>query len=289
MECDSKKRLATIVQSKSRIWAMSISLVLAAALLANTRKISASPDPDQGEVAEQAGQSIREARDNLNKGLKAFTGQKYNEAAQFFEEAVRLDPDFEPARMYLATAYTSKFVPGSPDPKSQEMGNKAIETFKQVVEKAKDPAQPNKNAMLSIAVLYYQMKKFDESREWCNRILNVYPDSAEAYYRIAVMDFDDALEKTGNQGENVEFMHPEEKAKILSKVEEGLAALGKAREIRPDYFDAMEYQNLLLREKAKFEKDENAKAELLRQADLLSRRALALKFMAQEEAAKPRN
>ena len=255
---------------------MSLSLALVAALLANTKQISASPDLEQPEVAEKTGQSKSEALENLNEGLKAFTAQKYNTAAQFFEEAVRLDPDFEPARMYLATAYTSQFIPGSPNPKSQEMGNKAIETFKQVVEKAKDPAQPNKNAMFSIAVLYYQLKIFDESREWCNRILKVYPDSAEAYYRIAVMDFDDALEKTGNQGENVEFMHPEEKAKILSKVEEGLAALGKAREIRPDYFDAMEYQNLLLREKAKFEKDENAKAELLRQADLLSRRALAL-------------
>jgi len=73
------------------------------------------------------------ARDSLNKGVKAFTEQKYEQAAQFFEEAIRLDPDFQVARMYLATTYTSQFVPGSPDPKSNEMAEKAIRTFEEVL------------------------------------------------------------------------------------------------------------------------------------------------------------
>ncbi len=226
------------------------------------------------------------ARDNLNKGVKVFTEMKYNAAAQFFEKSIALDPDFEVARMYLATAYTSQFVPGSTDPKSEEMANKAIETFKHVVEMAKDPSNPNRNAMLSIASLYYQLKRYDESKEWCNKVLQIDPQNAEAYYRIAVMDFDDSLEKTGIQGENVEFMTAEEKAVTLTNIEEALTALGKALEIRPNYFDAMEYQNLLWREKAKFEKNEARKAELIRQADLVSQKALALRLKAQEEEAK---
>src|SRR5512143_3405055 len=83
------------------------------------------------------------ARDSLNKGVKAFTEQKYDAAAQFFEKTVELDPEFETARMYLATSYTSQFVPGSTDPKSEEMAQKGIATFKQVVDNAKDPANPN--------------------------------------------------------------------------------------------------------------------------------------------------
>jgi len=229
------------------------------------------------------------ARDSLNKGVKAFTEQKYDAAAQFFEKTVELDPEFETARMYLATAYTSQFVPGSTDPKSEEMAQKGIVTFKQVVDNAKDPANPNKNAMLSIASLYYQLKKYPESKEWCNKVLKIDPQNAEAYYRIAVIDFDDSLEKTGVQGEQVDLMTPDEKAKTQAGVEEGLTCLGKALEIRPTYFDAMEYQNLLWREKAKFEKDEKAKSELIRQADLVSQKALALKLKAQqEEAAKPK-
>jgi len=229
------------------------------------------------------------ARDNLNKGVKAFTEQKYDAAAQFFEKAVQLDPVLEDARMYLAEAYSSQFVPGSTDPKSEEMANKAIATFKEIVEKAQDPSKPNKNAMLSIASLYYQLKKYNDSKEWCHKVLQVDPQNAEAYYRIAVMDFDDSLEKTGVQGENVDYMNPDEKAKTQAYIDEGLTCLNKALEIRPTYFDAMEYQNLLWREKAKFEKDEKAKAELIRQADLVSQKALALRLKAQqEEAGKPK-
>ncbi len=66
------------------------------------------------------------ARDALNKGVKAFVEQKYEEASKLFEESIRLDPHFSVARMYLATTYTSQFVPGSPDPKSKEMADKAI-------------------------------------------------------------------------------------------------------------------------------------------------------------------
>jgi len=228
------------------------------------------------------------ARDSLNKGVKAFTDQKYDAAAQYFEKSVDLDPDSEfteTARMYLAISYQSQFVPGSTDPKSEEMAKKSIETFGQVIDKAKDPAKPNRNAMLSIASLYYQLKKYPESKEWCNKVLKIDPQNAEAYYRIAVIDFDDSLEKTGVQGEMVELMTPEEKAKTQAWVEEGLTCLGKALEIRPDYFDAMEYQNLLWREKAKFEKDENAKAELIHEADVVSQKALLLKLKAKEKEA----
>ena len=229
------------------------------------------------------------ARDNLNKGVKAFTEQKYDAASQFFEKSIELDPEFETARMYLATAYTSQFVPGSTDPKSEEMAQKGIATFKQVVDLAKDPAKPSesvKNAMLSIASLFYQLKKYPESKEWCNRVLKIDPNNAEAYYRIAVIDFDDSLEKTGVQGELVELMTPDEKTTTLANIDEGLKSLGKAIEIRPTYFDAMEYQNLLWREKAKFETDENAKAELVRQADMVSLKATALRLKSQQEEAK---
>jgi len=229
------------------------------------------------------------ARDNLNNGVKAFTDQKYDAAAQYFEKAVQLDPKLQDARVYLATAYMSQFVPGSSDPKSEQMATKAIETFSQVVANAEDPANPDKGvkgAMIAIASLYYQQKKFDQSKEWCNRVLKVDPQNAEAYYRIAVMDYDFAVEKTGVQGENVEYLSAEEKASAQKNIDEGLASLAKALEIRENYFDAMEYQNLLWREKAKFEKDEKAKADLIRQADLVAQKALQLQLKAKEEDAK---
>lgn len=227
------------------------------------------------------------ARDALNKGVRAFTEQKYEEAAGFFAEAIEQDPDFGVARMYLATTFTQQFVPGSPDPKSNEMGEKAIAIFKEVVEREKE--RPNINAMLSIASLYYQMKRYDESKDWCARIQQADPQNAEALYRVAVIDFDESIKKTGLQGENIEFLSPEERQHTVADIDSGLQTLEKALQIRADYFDAMEYQNLLLREKAKFEKNEKAKIELIRQADLISQKALQLRLKAQmEEAKKPR-
>jgi hypothetical protein len=44
-------------------------------------------------------------------------------------------------------------------------------------------------------------------------------------------------EKTGIQGENVEYMSPEEKTTALANIEEGLLNLDSALKIRPNYFD----------------------------------------------------
>jgi tetratricopeptide (TPR) repeat protein len=222
------------------------------------------------------------ARDALNKGVKAFVDQKYDDASKMFEESIRLDPQFIIAKSYLASTYASQFVPGSPDPKSKEMAHKAIATFQSITEMESG----NTNAMLSIASLYYQLQEFDESKKWCEKIQSIEPNNAEALYRVAVMDYDDSVKKTGLQGENVEFLNAEEKDHTLKDIDEGLSVIDKALKIRPDYFDAMDYQNLLWREKAKFEKDKKAKAELVRQADLVAQKALMMRLKAQEEEAK---
>jgi tetratricopeptide (TPR) repeat protein len=225
-----------------------------------------------------------QARNLLNKGVKAFTEQKYSEAAEYFEKSLQLDPTFTTARLYLATAYTSQFVPGSPDPKSQEMAEKGIEAFQNVVDLDKE--HPNVNAMVSIASLYYQLNDTEKSKEWCRKIMQVDPKNAEALYRIAVIDYDAVNKKSGLQGENVSLLSSDEKAACLKDVQEGLTALEQAIAIKADYFDAMEYQNLLLREQAKFEADAKAKAELLKKADVIAQKSLVLRLKAQEEEAK---
>jgi tetratricopeptide (TPR) repeat protein len=228
-----------------------------------------------------------QARNLLNKGVKAFTEQQYAKAAEYFEQSIQLDPSFKTARMYLATSYTSQFVPGSPDPKSIEMANKGIEAFQNVLDM--DKANPDIPAMISIASLYYQLNNPAKSKEWCRKILEAKPENAEAQYRIAVIDYDEVNKKSGLQGENVALLSAEEKATCQKDIQEGLSALEQAIKIRADYFDAMEYQNLLLRERAKFETDAATKADLLKQADIIANKSLVLRLKAQaEEAAKPK-
>ena len=156
-----------------------------------------------------------QARDNLNKGVKAFTEERYDAATQFFQKSIELDPEFpgDVPRVYLATAYMLQFVPGSIDPKSNEMASKAIETFSDVVDRSEKKGTPNVNAMLAIASLSYQMQNVEKTKEWCERILAIDPktdeerkNKAEAYYRIAVMDFDTVSEATGTLGEKVKLI-----------------------------------------------------------------------------------
>jgi tetratricopeptide (TPR) repeat protein len=225
------------------------------------------------------------ARDYSNRGVKYFGDQKYGAAAQSFEKAIQADPNFEVARLYLATSYMSQFIPGSTDPKSEKMAYKAIETFEYIANNGQKP-ENKKNAMIAIAGMYYNLKRADDSKKWCNRVLQLDPSFAEAYYRIAVVDFDLAYEKTGVEGENIEYMSPEEKASTKAAIEEGLTCLDKAIQIQPDYTDAMEYQNYLWREKAKFESDPKVKADLIQKADTLSLKVVKLKLKAKEDAAK---
>ncbi len=84
-------------------------------------------------------------------------------------------------------------------------------------------------------------------------------------------------------GESVEFLSEERTAEINQLVDEGIASLKKALEIDPQYVDAMQYLNLLYREKAKLTAEEEEKISWEREADTLALQALDLK-REQEEA-----
>ena len=234
-----------------------------------------------------------QSRDRLNKGVKAFSDQKYADAVMYFNKSIELDPTIEEAHMYLATAYMMQYIPGSIDPKNEDNAQKAIQTFTDVVRRSEEKGKPNINAMLAIANLNYQLKDIDQTRDWCTRVLELEAvteeekiQKAEAHYRIAVLLYDNVHERTGILGEKVQTLEQADKDQIMAYIDEGLGHLEASIGIRPDYFDAMMYQNLLWREKAKFETDEAAKAELIRQADMVALQSLELRRKAMEEEAK---
>jgi tetratricopeptide (TPR) repeat protein len=232
--------------------------------------------------------SFFRARDFSNKGVKAFGDQKYSAAAQFFEKAIEEDPTFENARMFLAESYMYQFTPGSTNPKSEKNADKAIETFKYLVDNAKD-LEIKMNSMRFIASMYYQRKRPNESKDWCKKILEANPNSEDAYYRIAVVDYDVVNEKLGVEGELVKYLNDADKSTVNTAIDEGLAMLDKSLSIKPTYVDAMEYQKLLWYAKAKLESDPKARAELELKADELSRKVVLLKLKEQnEERKKPK-
>src|SRR5215471_4815971 len=123
------------------------------------------------------------SRDQLNKGVQAFKNAQYADAVESFKTAVQLDPNFPTARLYLATAYMSQYIPGADSPENMQMAAAAHDQFRKVLEQ--DPK--NDVAIASIASLYYNQKKFDDAKQWYEKLVAANPNNKEAYYTLGVI------------------------------------------------------------------------------------------------------
>ena len=69
-------------------------------------------------------------------------------------------------------------------------------------------------------------------------------------------------------------------------VDEGVKALQKDLELKPNDSDAMAYLNLMLRQKADIEADLSAREADLKEADQLMQKSIAIRRQAAEKAAR---
>ncbi len=198
------------------------------------------------------------SRDQLNKGVQAYVGAKYPEAVEHFKESVRLDPTFATARLYLATAYMSQYIPGAESPENLKMAKAAQDEFLRVLDQ--DPS--NTVALASIASLHFHQKKFDEAEEWNKKLIAADPKNKEGLYTLGVIAwtrvFQVRMEARAKLGMKPEDPGPLKDRKVrealveknLPIIEEGLKHLEQALQIDHEYDDAMAYLNLLHRERA---------------------------------------
>lgn len=213
------------------------------------------------------------ARDQLNKGVQAYKGARYEEAIGHFQQAVDDDPTLPMARAYLATAYAMQVVPDLTTPDNIKTANLAIQNFQKVLDERPD----NVNAMKGIASIYFNIDDFDKAKQWQLKVLAADPQDAEAAYTIgsidwrlayrnAVKDLKDAGLTDDGQG-NPKM--PKKTCEGLVQentplVNEGLEYLQKAVDIRPNYDDAMSYLQLTYRRKADLDcgNDDARKADM---------------------------
>ena len=234
------------------------------------------------------------ARDSLNRGVGDYTNKRYNEAIGHFEESIARDPELVRSYLYMAIAYRAQYIPQGTSPDNLDFANKSIENFQEVLSKANAETEDGKmdraTAMANLAGLYSGMGDYDRAKEWYNNRLEEEPDNPVPMYGIATLNWQLSYDDTGMSGESVEFLDEERIVSINLLVDEGIDSLKKALELDPEYVDAMQYLNLLYREKAKLEMDEEAKRGWEREADRLALDALDLKrkMEAEEEEARRR-
>ena len=250
-------------------------------------------------VAATCACSKLKARDHINKGVGAFKNAQYQLAIDHFQQAITLDPSLIMARLYLATAYFQMYVPGGDSPDNVKIGEKTIEAFEDVLN---HDAQ-NVSALSSIATIYYYEKKFDKAKEMQQQRLKIEPDNPEGYYWIGQLDWaivypkrmqvrkdlNMANPKDPNKPGVLPTLPPKARAQLAEEngalIDEGIKALEKAIELKPDYSDAIAYANLMYREKADTETDQAATDADLAKAEELGNRANAIIKQAQEKAA----
>jgi len=211
-----------------------------------------------------------QARDNVNKGVRAFRESKYDAAIQYFQEAIRLDPEAPYALLYLGTAYSQSYIPGAQSEENQKFADMAIETFNKVLEK--DPS--NVTAVTGLASIYQGTDQVQRAREYYMKNAEMAPDDPTPFYAVGSMDWAIVFDKAAPPP-------PEEQARII---DEGLQYLDKALSLNPSYEDAMTYKNLLYREKARLAATEEEKTALTAQADDWFNKALATRKANQEKA-----
>lgn len=214
------------------------------------------------------------ARDNLNKGVNAFRSGQYTAAADAFKTAIDLDPDLPSARLYLATAYMSQWVPGSEAPDNVRNMNSALQEFQTSLNTNLD-AKNKLIAMQSLASIYFQKKDFAKAEEWYKKVIQADPKNKEAYYTLGVIAWSEFV-PAWREARNAQNIKPEDpgplkdtkpgkakkgappendlkadlKAKYWQKLTDGIDDEKKALEIDPEYEYAMAYMNLLIRYRA---------------------------------------
>jgi tetratricopeptide (TPR) repeat protein len=222
------------------------------------------------------------ARDQLNKGVKAYKDNHYEQAITHFQEAVRLDPSLINARMYLATAFVSQYIPGVDSPDNLRTAQQAIDEYQKVIDS--NPSREQKvNSAKGVAYLYLNMKKWDEAKKYYRMASEADPNDPEPYYSVGVIDwtacYQPRMEERAKLGmkpdEHLSAKNKEQKKvcdelreKNTPTIQEGIDNLNKAISLRPDYDDAMAYMNLMYRERADVEcEDEAARSDDLKTAD----------------------
>ena len=201
--------------------------------------------------------------DQLNKGVAAFKNAKYEDATNYFQNAVNIDPDNQNAKLYLGTTYSSQVVPNLNTPENMKFAQNARNVFEQVLQK--DPT--DLTALRQIASLDRITGKIKQAKEDERKVIAVDPNDAEAYYTIGQVDWKEAFDNAtvavktqglpSDDGEGNTKLSKDSCAKLVATngplVTEGLQNLEKATQINPNYEEAYTYLSLMERRQADLE------------------------------------
>jgi tetratricopeptide (TPR) repeat protein len=162
------------------------------------RKIEAAP----AKIAEVTTSSIK-AYDYYLKGMKANEKLYYDEARQYFEKAVELDPNFASAYLYLASSY-------------QDLGN--TKSRNEAIDKAmllSEKASKKERLYIEVWHSFFRAGNPEKAEKRLRQLIEEFPKEKTAHYWLAVYN------------ENIGL------------IDQAFEEYNKALELDPNYADAV--------------------------------------------------
>lgn len=235
------------------------------------------------------------ARMEIREANNLYSREQYADALKHYETARRIDPSLPDLDRLIGYSAIGLFKPDNPSPENAKYADRAIQELQRYLKKRprddtarealinlllnadrtsqavayfenylkENPA--DLNAVRSIAQLYARQGDFAQSLNWYHKITLLDARNPESHYIYGVVLY-----------EKVAKNPPADPAEVLRLIEEGKEALGRASELRPDYFEALVYLNLLYRHQAKYEVDPAVQQELLKRADEIRNQAVEI-------------
>jgi tetratricopeptide (TPR) repeat protein len=242
----------------------------------------------------------------LNFGVEEFKTHSIERAIRYFVEAKRLDPDLINARLYLATAYASQYIPGDISEANLRRRDAAAQEFRDSL----NVAPGNLSALDGLGSILFQSAnapldpvKYQESRLLFKKHIELAPKDPEPYYWVGVIDWTTSFKANKDLRAQLRDADKEKPladtdplpaelrktytSKSGPAVEEGIESMKQAIALRPEFEDAMAYLNLLYRRKADMVENTEERSTLLKMADDLIDKVRVIKQKRAEQASQP--
>ena len=236
------------------------------------------------------------ARMTMRAANNLYRAEKYSEAIQKYNEVIAIDPWWADAYRNAGLCYLTLYQPGSLHKKDIDYSTQAIIKLRRYLqfvpedektedllidaymktaryEEAvnfykeklkKDPK--NGKYLMAIGSIYAKANNFEEARKWLRARAEAEAKNAEAWYSLGVLCWERAFK---NQELTVD-----ERRELI---DDGMQALKKAVQLRPDYFEAYSYINLLYRQKALTETEPEQSMKDIQEADANQKKAIELR------------
>jgi len=235
-----------------------------------------------------------EARIAIRDANNAYNKEDYKTALQGYTRARQIDPsDFPELNRMIGYSRIGLYVPDDKSPANEKNADIAATELRQYLKSRPDDRIAREalinlylnanrttdainyfrdwlkdhpadiEAVRSIATLYAKQGNFNESLNWYEKITVLDRNNPEAFYIYGVVCY-----------EKVAKNPPADPAEKLAIIQKGEAALQRAIELKPDYFESIVYLNLLYRQQALVETDPAKQQALIAQADALKAKAV---------------